>query len=343
MLETLIREEIQNKGPLSQSRYMELALQHPLYGYYRSQEAIGHDFTTSPEISQVFGEVIAAWALDYYTKRGQPDTITLIELGPGKGTLMADFLRTAKLSKTFSEALSLCFVEINPLLKAIQQQKIPGPATWVEKLEQVPASRAPLFILANEFFDALPTNCMKRKDNILYERCIGDQVGKLVFTDVPFHNDPGTDQIWEESPDACKVMHEICKRLLKQQGVFLCVDYGYDEGSGETLQALFKGKPSEPLSYIGKSDLTCHVNFGKLKEIACSYGLGVLGPLPQGKFLKNIGFDVRTEFLKKKNPLQKKNLDDAAIRLTHPHQMGTLFKVMAVYSPPSPQPIGFNG
>lgn len=342
MLESILRQEIQDKGSLAQSRFMELALQHPIYGYYRSQEAVARDFTTSPEISQVFGELIGAWAIDCYIKLGQPKTISLVELGPGKGTLMADFLRVSQISKSFSEALSVYLVEINPLLKAAQQKTIQYPATWGERFEDIPHSSDPLILIANEFFDALPTNCYHRKDNRLYERRIAVNEDKFCFTLTALDESQGPDQTWEESSDAEALMQEICTRLLKQKGVFLCIDYGYEKGSGESLQALFKGGQSDPLSHVGKSDLTCHVHFGRLKEIALSRGLGVVGPIPQGRFLKNIGLDVRIEKLKYDNPCQQASLEVGATRLTHPQQMGTLFKVMAVFSPPILTPEGFE-
>lgn len=342
MLESLIRQEIQQKGPLSQSRFMELALTHPYYGYYRSQEAIGHDFTTSAEISQIFGELIGAWAVDVYQKLDQPETVSVIELGPGKGTLMADFLRVSKLCESFSQALSLTLVEISPLLKKSQQKAIQVPTTWVEQFDDIPPAQSPCIILANEFFDALPTNCLIRKENRLYERCIDGQEEGLSFTNTPLQEDPGPDQIKEESPAASILMEKISNRLFKQRGIFLCIDYGYEEGSGDSLQALFQGNPSPPLEHIGKADLTCHVDFGKLKEDALSHGLGVLGPISQRHFLKNLGFDLRLEALKQKNPCQKANLEAAAQRLIHPQQMGTLFKVMAVFSPPTLNPIGFT-
>src|SRR5947207_886548 len=146
MLETLIRQEIQEKGPLSQSRFMELALYHPIYGYYKSHEAVGQDFTTAPEISQVFGELIGAWVIDYYEKMGHPKSLSLVELGPGKGTLMADFLRTTHISSALSQALQIYMVEINPLLKVIQQRTIPHPLNYVEKFGDIPDSSHPLII-----------------------------------------------------------------------------------------------------------------------------------------------------------------------------------------------------
>jgi SAM-dependent MidA family methyltransferase len=137
-------------------------------------------------------------------------------------------------------------------------------------------------------------------------------------------------------------MHEICAILSQQSGVFLCIDYGYEKGGGDTLQALFQGEPSDPLSNVGKSDLTCHINFGALKEIALTHGLGVLGPIPQGQFLKRLAIDIRIERLKQENPSNRANLEAALTRLIHPQHMGTLFKVMAIFSSSTPNPAGFE-
>lgn len=342
MLETIIRQEIQEKGPISQSRFMELALFHPIHGYYKSQTAVGQDFTTSPEISQVFGELIGAWALDYYEKLGQPKTLTLVELGPGKGTLMADFLRMANISPSFSQALNVYMVEINPLLKGIQQSTIPHSLNYVEDFDHIPDSDDPLIIIANEFFDVLPANCYTRKENILYEKCIDFQEDQLCFTLLKRVENKGPDQTWEESPMALRLMKKISTRLLKQKGAFLCFDYGYTQEVGESLQALFQKEPSHPFTHIGKADLTCHIPFGRFKEIALLHGLGVQGPLPQGKFLENMGFTLRNEMLKRQNPSEKENLEIAATRLMHPQQMGMHFKVLAVFSPSNLLPIGFE-
>lgn len=343
MLEEILRKEIQKKGPLSQNRFMELALQHPLYGYYRTHEGVGRDFTTAPEVSQMFGELLGAWAIDYYEKLGCPQNITLVELGPGRGTLMADFLRVTKVSPSLLRALNIHLVEINPVLRQEQQKSIQHASViWHEKIEEIPFSSDPLIIIANEFFDALPTQCFVRRENILYERAVGLQEESFAFILRPLRKDVGANQTWEETPATVVVMQDITTRLLKQRGAFLCLDYGYETGEGESLQALFEGKPSSPLSHIGHSDLTCHVNFGRLKKLAISKGLGVLGPLSQGKFLQNIGLDLRAETLKHKNPLRCASVDAAVIRLTHSQHMGDLFKVMSVFSPSSLKPAGFE-
>lgn len=343
MLEALLRKEIQEKGPLSQSRFMELALHHPAYGYYRTQEGIGKDFITAPEVSQIFGELIGVWAIDYYKKLGKPETITLVELGPGRGTLMVDFLRVAKLFPPFLQALTLHLIEVNPSLKKIQEINIQHPSiVWHEKFEDIPVSPSPLLIIANEFFDTFPTRCYIRQKNTLYERFVGIEEDRLTFVLKPLRKDEGREEIWEESPAVEASMKEIQIRLLKQCGAFLFFDYGYEKGTGDTLQGLFEGKPSFPLSHVGHSDLTCHVDFGSLKKMALAEKLGVLGPLPQGKFLRNIGLDLRIKTLKHNNPAKWASIETAVERLVHPQQMGLLFKVMTMFSPSSLKPLGFE-
>lgn len=338
MPETQIRKEIKEKGPLPQSRFMELALQ----AYYSGEDSIGQDFTTAPEVSQMFGELVGLWALDLYQQMGSPESLTYVEVGPGRGTLMADILRVAKLSPSFSKALDIHFVEFSPRLKALQKQRLPQvPVTWHESLETLPCA-APLLIVANEFFDALPVSYYLREQGILYERCVDVQAGELVFTFQPLTQEKGPEERWEESAETLKWMKAICRRLKTQGGAFLCLDYGYEEGEGETLQALFEGEPSSPLRHIGASDLSCHVNFGILKQEALDQGCGVSGPLPQGYFLNNLNIKQRLDSLKMQNPSKKAELEAAYTRLTHPVHMGLLFKVLAVVSPSSLLPLGFH-
>ena len=342
MLEHLLREEIQKTGPLSQSRFMEISLQHPTYGYYRTQEAISQDFTTAPEISQIFGELLGLWAIDFYQKLGNPKKTSLIELGPGKGTLMTDLLRTAKVYPSFYESLDLHFIETNSLLRNKQRKTLRHSAKWGERFEDIPLSFAPLLIIANEFFDCLPVNYYVRKKNVLYERRINFEKKKLVFVLIPLKEQKGKDESWEESPMSKSLVKNICSYLSKQSGAFLCIDYGYAQGTGDSLQALHKGKPSPPLSLIGKSDLTCHVNFTTFREIALDNNLGVWGPIPQGQFLSNLGLEQRLQILKQQNPISSSNLEAGALRLIHPQQMGALFQVMAVTTSPTLSPIGFD-
>ncbi len=338
MLEPRLRQEIQENGPLSQSRFMELSLQT----YYATHDPL-KDFTTSPEVSQMFGELIGLWALDLYEKLGNPSHLTLVELGPGKGTLMADILRVAKVSPAFFHALDVHLVEISSLLKETQEKFVHHPKLiWHEDFDDIPTSCDPIIVIANELFDALPTNCYERKDNRVYERCIGMKEENFSFVWKPLREDQGPSHLWEESPVACALMQDINTRLLKQSGAFLCVDYGYETGGGDTLQALFDGNPSHPLSHVGDADLTCHVNFGQLKTLSTEQGLGTMGPLPQGHFLKSLGINKRAEMLKRHNPSQRATVEAAYTRLTHPQQMGDLFKAMAVFSPLSLTPLGFE-
>lgn len=338
-IDSRLLKEIQDHGPLSQHRFMEAALQT----YYRTHGGIGRDFTTAPEISQVFGELIGLWCLDAYEKLGRPETLTLVELGPGKGTLMEDILRVAKMVPSFLQALDIYLVEISPHLKHTQKKALaPFSPTWVETFEEIPSSSSPLLILANEFFDSLPTSFYRRKENRIYERYVDLRDEKLSFTWKFLRKETGPEGTWEESLQSLTLFQAICARLLSQKGAFLCLDYGYETGQGDTLQALYQGLPTSPLTHIGQADLTCHVNFGSFKAIALAQGLNVSGPLPQGIFLKNLHIHERIYHLKQKNPSQKGTLEAVYARLTHPSQMGLLFKALAASWPTSFNPIGFS-
>lgn len=327
--------------PLSQSQFMDLVLQHPLYGYYRTQKAVGQDFTTAPEISQMFGELLGAWMVGMYEKLGSPPVIHLVELGPGRGTLMADMLRIAALSPSFLQALQVHLVEVNPILKETQRERLRHPSLhWHEDMKTLP-SQGPLLIMANEFFDVFPTDYYLRRDHILYERRVKVKEEELSFIFVPLREDLGEDISWEESPASLALLQALGDRLVTQGGALLLIDYGYETGQGDTLQALFEGTPSSPLTHLGHTDLTCHVNFWALKKTAEKKGLKVFGPTPQGQFLKNLGIHQRTAFLKAKNPRETGVLMAACERLTHPLQMGSLFKVLCIVSPDLRQPEGF--
>ncbi len=342
MLDSILHELIQKNGPITQSQFMEYALQHPEYGYYRTNLAVSKDFITAPEICQVFGELIGAWATDIYHQLNEPTKLSVIELGPGKGTLITDFLRVINsISKSFFKAIDLTLVEINPHLKDLQKSYIQHLVNWVDRIEDIPESQHPIIMIANEFFDALPTANYKRQDNKLYERHVSVANKKFHFIYRYLRNDQGPNTIWEESSATKKIMEQICHILLKQSGVFLCIDYGYESGSGDTLQAIYHGEPSDPLDHIGNSDLTCHVNFAHLKSIAQRKGLGVMGPISQRDFLKNMGLDMRVNVLKRTNPEHAASLEAAVTRLTNPLQMGTIFNVIAVFSPHTIKPAGF--
>jgi len=339
MLETQIKQQIKEKGPLPQSRFMELALK----AYYSGEASIGQDFTTAPEVSQLFGELIGLWTLDLYQQLGSPEKILYVELGPGRGTLMKDILRVAKLSPPFLKALDIHFVEFSPRLKKLQQQALPGiPVTWHESFETIPSSSAPLLIVANEFFDALPAAYYLRKKGILYERCVDVRDGELIFAFQPLREGEGADTSWEESADTMRWVRAIFERLKAQTGAFLCFDYGYEKGEGETLQALFEGTLSSPLQHIGASDMSFHVNFGLFRREALEQGISVWGPLSQGLFLNRLNIKQRVESLQKQNPTKGGELEAAYARLTHPLQMGLLFKALAMTSPSSLLPLGFN-
>lgn len=311
--------------------------------YYAHSNTVGQDFTTAPEISQVFGELIALWVFDLYEKLGRPRKLMCVELGPGRGTLLADLLRVASKVPSFYQALEIHLVETSSALAEIQGHVLVHPCIcWHKSFEEIPVSSAPLIVIANEFFDTLPTSFYRRHNNLLCERRVACEDEKFVFCDWPLGRDEGPDSLWEESVVACRLMEQISNRLLSQRGAFLCLDYGYEEGVGDTLQALFKGQPASPLDEVGAADLTCHVNFKNLRTIALSKGLKGAGPVPQGLFLRALGIEDRIKRLKEKNPHARATLEAAYQRLLHPAQMGLLFKAMTVFFPHSLHPLGFG-
>jgi len=282
--------EIERDGVMPIDRYMEICNTH----YYSTRDPLGAngDFTTAPEISQIFGEIIGVWAIERWQKLGSPKEFALVELGAGRGTLMADLLRAARVLPEFQPQIHI--VEISPILREKQQAAIKN-ATWHESM---PKLKIPAIIIANEFFDALPIKQFADNE----ERKIIIENGELKFT-LPEKN------VVEISPVSEGLMQEIAANY--QGGII--IDYGYVIGSGDTFQALRKHKFTNPFKDCGEADLTAHVNFGCLAEI-------VGGKLTtQGEFLLNYGGAFRAKKLGKEADFD---------RLVSPEQMGELFKVL---------------
>lgn len=319
-----LAEHILSTGPVTVAEYMERALGH----YYATQIPFGvtGDFTTAPEISQMFGEMIGAWLADIWQKSGRISAVQLIELGPGRGTLMADILRTARAWPDFHAALSVHLVETSPDLRKKQAQALGAYApVWHDRLEDVPAGFS--FIVANEFFDALPVHQFVVRNGERIERCIGfsRETQKFFFT--------VDGDIVESSPASLSVMKEICRRLSASGGAALVIDYGYTESgaTGDTLQAVSRHRYANIFERIGEQDLTAHVDFGALRDRAEQMSMTVYGPITQGDFLNMLGIAQRAEMLcRKASHAQQKDIMLALRRLTAPSEMGTLFKVLAV-------------
>ena len=348
-----LKRLIQTAGPLRVDRFMAEALMHPEHGYYARGDRIGAagDFITAPEITQMFGELIGLWLADRWHSMGQPAPVRLVELGPGRGTLMTDILRSTRVMPGFAEAIDLHLVESNASFRAAQAEA--GlPATWHDDLGSVPDG--PLLLVANEFFDALPVRQLVYTGEQWSERAVGlDQhTGALVFTvhpledaDAPKDRTPAdTGAIVERCPAGEALAAAIAGRLSSQGGAALIVDYGYrGPALGETLQAVRAHQQADPLAAPGQADLTAHVDFTALADAARAAGAEAHGPVGQGAFLDRLGLGARAAALKQRaGPTQAGEIDRAVARLVAPDQMGTLFKALALTPAQMPPPPGFD-
>ena len=331
------------------SRYMELCLSHEEHGYYRTRDPLGTegDFTTAPEISQMFGELIGLWIVDVWQKMGSPADFALVELGPGRGTLMADALRALKTDPHCTPDLFL--VETSPVLRSLQQTRLTGTplrSTWLTDWTDIPPK--PTIIVANEFFDALPIDQFTRKEEGWRQTVIGvDEEGGLTRQPGPvaaLDTDHPVGNVVERSETGLTAIENLTTHLQHHGGAILIIDYGpEDSAPGDSLQALQNGAYADPFADPGLADLTAHVDFAALKKTALAGGGHVHGPVPQAAFLDQLGLFARAKALKQNaTPAQRREIDLAAHRLTAPDQMGTLFKAMAIASPGMPPPAGFS-
>jgi SAM-dependent MidA family methyltransferase len=354
-----LRRQIELRGPMPLARFMSLCLTHPQHGYYMSRDPFGvaGDFTTSPEISQMFGELLGLWAVSIWQGMGAPVQINLVELGPGRGTLMADALRAAKVVPAFDEAITLHFVETSPVLRELQRLKlaqIEKPMTWYESVDELP--NLPSIIIANEFFDALPVNQAVRQEDGWHERTVAlNAEGDLVFNVGP---EPllNFEQTLPASARAApigavfewrsnRVPFEIARRV-KLGGAALIIDYGHLQSDvGTTFQALRNHRYDDPLAAPGHADLSAHVDFEALAHAAASIGARVHGPVEQRTFLRNMGIDKRALGLKARSPETTPEIDAALARLTAEGStgMGQMFKVVALSDPRLTTVPGFEG
>lgn len=357
-LEALLRQRIALAGPISVASFMAEALGHPQHGYYITRDPLGAagDFTTAPEISQMFGEMLGAWLADCWQRLGCPDPVNLVELGPGRGTLMADALRATAKVPGFHAALRLALVETSPALRQCQAQALNGRApVWYDRLADVPTG--PLLLVANEFFDALPIRQFVRMARGWAERMIGiDSNGQLAFTLGPASAgllpaglaDPriAPGAVAELCPAGVGIAGEVGRRLTTDAGAALIIDYGYcGPAIGDTLQALRAHRPVPVLDAPGTADLTAHVDFTALGRAAGDAG-AACHPAPgqaidQGPLLLSLGIALRADALKRRAPDKADSIDAALARLVSPDQMGRLFKAIALTSPGLGVPAGF--
>ena len=354
-LARLVADIIGSEGPIGLDRFMSLALLHPTLGYYATREPFGHagDFTTAPEISQIFGELVGLWGAQVWDAAGRPAPLRLVELGPGRGTLLADALRAAAILPPFRAALDIHLVEASARLRAVQTATLAAVGARITHHAEIAGiPDGPALILANEFFDALPVRHYVRAGAGWHERQIGlARDGSLAFALAPEPEralraaaPPGA--MLEIGLAARHVMDGLARRIAVGGGGLLAIDYGYTRPSvGETLQALRCGRPADPLDAPGEADLTTHVDFYALAQTARATGAAVHGPVPQGTFLRRLGIGARAGALRATTPSAAAIVDGAVHRLTDmstPTAMGALFKVLAVTPPGAPTPPGFD-
>lgn len=341
-----IAAEIAANGPITVARYMELALLDPEFGYYVTQNPFGSagDFITAPEISQMFGEMIGLWLGATWQAMGAPPRIVLAELGPGRGTLMADILRAAAYVPGFPEALAICLVEASPRLRAIQKQSLAGHAVaWVERVEDLPSG--PILAVANEFFDALPVFSYSFHGNEWRQRLIGFQESAgLTFErgeTVPFTLAATEGEVFETCPEGTRIARLLGQRAARDGGAALIIDYGHVRSAvGETVQAVYRHRYHPVLENPGEADITAHVDFQALAEAAIP--ARVHGPTTQGDFLRALGIETRAQLLAQRQPKEGAAKIAADMRrLIDGAEMGTLFKVMALAHPAHGPLIGF--
>ncbi|MFU8778124.1 MAG: class I SAM-dependent methyltransferase [Roseovarius sp.] len=341
---------IAEAGPMSVADYMTACLMHPEFGYYATRDPFGAggDFVTAPEISQMFGEVLGLCLAQVWLDQGRPARFVLAELGPGRGTLMADVLRATQRVPGFRDAAEVHLVEGSAVLRAAQRRTIAGDVIWHDRVESLPD--APLYLLANEFFDALPIRQFQRSGDGWRERVVGQSAGQLTLglggpVAPPALAERLTDtregDIVETCGPGAAVAAEIGARIAARGGAALIVDYGDWQSLGDTFQAVKGHTPVDPLAAPGAADLTAHVDFAALARAAAPARHTRL--TPQGIFLERLGIAARAEALARNlsGPALESHLA-AYQRLTGAQEMGTLFKVLGLYPEGAAPPPGLE-
>lgn len=347
--------EIAAGGPISVAAFMRAALYDPQHGYYATRAALGADgdFTTAPEVSQIFGELIGLWLVQVWLDLGAPAPFQLVELGPGRGVLMADALRAARVRPAFLEAARITLVEVNPALRDAQRARLADHAiTHVARLEEAP--EGPMLLVANEFLDCLPIRQFVRAPGGWREKLVGlDAEGGLCFglseplgraAPVPpaLLSSAPEGAVAAIAPELPALIGAIARRLHAAPGRALFIDYGYARADGaDTLQALSRHRKVHPLDAPGEADLTAHVDFAALSALATDVGLRVDGPAPQGAFLTALGAPARAAALTRAHPDRAAILKAGLDRLIARDQMGDLFLALAMGSPGAPPAPGF--
>ncbi len=338
---------IKSSGPIPVWRYMELCLTHPKHGYYVSRDPLGRegDFTTAPEVSQMFGELVGLWAASVWKAIGSPQFLRLVELGPGRGTMMADALRALRVLPPLYHAITVHLIEINPVLREKQKVTLSGVRniSWHDSIDDVP--EGPAVILANEYFDVLPIHQSVKRETGWHERTVEiDGEGNLAFGVAaeptprfeillpPLVRAAPLGAIFEWRPDA-EIM-KIASRVRDQDGAALIIDYGHVRSdAGDTFQAIARHTFADPLKAPGQADVTAHVDFQALARAAEDMGARVHGPVTQSEFLKRLGIETRALALMAKTSHEvSEDIAAALKRLTSGGRggMGSMFKVLGI-------------
>lgn len=363
-LKTRLSAKIRAGGPLSVAEYMTICLLDPVHGYYPTRDPLGSDgdFITAPEISQMFGEVIGLWCIQTWHDMGRPETVQLIELGPGRGIMMGDILRAAQLDKAFISAAKVTLIEASPALEAVQGKTLasaPCPISWAPSLDKAPAG--PSIIIGNEFLDCLPIRQFIQKDRFAgragwQERMVTLENDALEFGLSPAviseslqaslpraQQEANNDELLEICPASAQIIDQIKKRFEQEQGRALFIDYGPEETEfGDTLQALKRHEKVAVFSDPGNTDLTARVDFGTLIEIAKTVDLAVTTTVPQREFLSKLGLEMRAVALSRSKPESKEKIARQLHRLTATDEMGELFKAICFQSSKLELPLGFR-
>jgi NADH dehydrogenase [ubiquinone] 1 alpha subcomplex assembly factor 7 len=358
-LHTEVKRLIKRSGPMPVWRYMDLCLSHPQHGYYISRDPLGRegDFITAPEVSQMFGELLGLWAASVWKAIGSPQLFRLIELGPGRGTMMSDALRALRVLPPLYQTLSVHMVEINPVLREKQKATLTGlrNVSWHERIDEVP--EGPCVIFANEYFDVLPIHQMVHRETGWHERVITlDDDENFVYGLAPDPT-PGFEAlvpplvaaaplgaIFEWRPD--NEIMTLARRVRDQRGAALIIDYGHIRSDvGDTFQAIARHSFADPLKTPGLADITAHVDFEALSCAAEAVGARAHGPVTQGEFLQRLGIETRALTLMQKASHEvSEDISNGLKRLIGGGQagMGSLFKVLGISDPDIPVLAGLS-
>lgn len=330
---------IESNGPVSVATYMDLCLHDRRHGYYATRPGLGQDFITAPETSQIFGELIGLWAAHEWQQMGATERFSLVEIGPGRGTLMSDALRATRGVPGFHAAVDLNFIEASPVLRANLEQRFAemNPRA-LSDLDTLPTGQ-PVILIANEWLDCLPVQQYARVGDAWHERVIGlDEAGALKLgldpAILPEDISPTQDQAAIELQPGLKTVSETLSQLFSETpGRALFIDYGpADCTPDDTLRSFKAGTQIDPLASPGESDLTCDVDFARFVRLLRQQGLQTEGPIAQGLFLQSLGAEARLNELARQNPDAAEALYQSVVKLVDPAQMGTRFQVVSVAS-----------